>query len=183
MRLPRLPRDRPRPPARRTGPARPGTARPAVQRRTRERPQANRAPDARRSRRTGLTSRAAVLAVALCAVLLTLAVPLQQYVAQRSQIRELAAQERQQRARVEELQRQQLQWKDPAYIRQQAKQRLHFVKPGETAYVIVDPAPKAASTPPPVPHETAKSRGPWFSQLWSTVEVAGAGSTVASPTP
>ena len=116
-----------------------------------------------------------MLAVAFCAVLLTLAVPLQQYVAQRGQLAELAAQERAATARVAALERAQAQWQDPAYIRQQARERLHFVKPGETAYVIVDPTAKTgtvAVAPAPQP-SSAASGGAWYGKLWSTVESAG----------
>lgn len=174
----RLPRQRPskrRAPAPRAGRDR----RPVAQRRTRgiSRP----SEEATRSRRTGLTSRAAVLAVAVCAVVLTLAVPFQQYVAQRAQLRSLAAQERAEGSRVTALEQTQARWQDPAYIREQARERLHFVKPGETAYVIVDPTPQpqpsATTSAPPV----AKPQGAWYSQLWSTVTTAGAEPTTTAP--
>src|SRR4051812_34434857 len=145
--------------------------RPVVHRRTRT--SATRAAEeAARRRRTGLTSRAAVLAIAVCAVVLTLAVPLQQYLAQRAQLSDLVAQERAERARVAALEQQQARWNDPAYVREQARERLHFVKPGETAYVIVDPTPqpqpKAIAAP-----KVQKKEGPWYGQLWSTVTTAG----------
>jgi cell division protein FtsB len=111
-----------------------------------------------------------VLAIAVCAVVLTLAVPFQQYIAQRAQLGALAAQERTERARVAALEQAQARWDDPAYVRAQARERLHFVKPGETAYVIVDPTPQpqaAAAAPKPAQHA-----GPWYSQLWSTVTTA-----------
>src|SRR3954465_12936732 len=116
--------------------------RPVAQRRT----PGSTAPHRPDRRRHGFTTRAVVLAVALCAVLLTLAVPLQQYVAQRGQLAGLSAEERAAKERVSALEKAQAQWQDPAYIKQQARERLHFVKPGETAYVLVDPdAPKTAT--------------------------------------
>jgi hypothetical protein len=118
----------------------------------------------------------------VCAVVLTLAVPFQQYVAQRAQLSSLAAQERAERARVAALEQAQARWNDPAYVRQQARERLHFVKPGETAYVIVDPArqPRVAAAPAPrAPHRT----GAWYSQLWSTVTTAADEPTKQSPKP
>jgi cell division protein FtsB len=112
-----------------------------------------------------------VLAVAVCAVVLTLAVPFQQYIAQRAQLTELAAQQRAERARVAALEQAQARWSDPAYVRQQARERLHFVKPGETAYVIVDPTPAPALTPPAAA-KPVQAQGPWYSKLWSTVTTA-----------
>src|SRR4051812_27343050 len=139
----RLPRHRTKPQRRTTahkrGAERGGRdRRPAVQ--VRKRNTSSRRPaqqeQAARARRTGLTSRAAVLAIAVCAVVLTLAVPFQQYIAQRGQLSALGAQERAERTRVAALEQAQARWTDPAYVRQQARVRLHFVKPGETAYVI-----------------------------------------------
>jgi cell division protein FtsB len=129
-----------------------------------------------------------VLAVALCAVLLTLAVPLQQYVAQRNQLAGLAAEERAAKARVAALEQAQARWQDPAYIKQQARQRLHFVKPGETAWVIVDPTTAPASptragpgvAPAPTP-SGVPATGPWYGKLWSTVQTAGREQPSPSP--
>jgi len=156
--------------------------RPAVQVRTR-RPSSRRLVESEpRGRRTGLTSRAAVLAIAVCAVVLTLAVPFQQYIAQRGQVSALAAQERAERARVAALEQAQARWTDPAYVRQQARVRLHFVKPGETAYVIVAPTPQPQVAAAPAP-KAAPRAGAWYSQLWSTVTTAGEEPTKPSVKP
>jgi cell division protein FtsB len=178
----RLPRQRSTPQRRKSAKPRVGRdRRPVAHRRTRSSPAARPSSNGR-TRRTGLTSRAAVLAIAVCAVVLTLAVPFQQYLAQRSQLGSLAAQERAERARVAALEQAQARWADPAYVRQQARERLHFVKPGETAYVIVDPTPQPRLTPvaaPKPPH----GDGPWYSQLWSTVTTAASEPTKSSPAP
>jgi cell division protein FtsB len=136
-------------------------------------------------RRTGITSRAVVLAVAFCAVLLTLAVPLQQYFAQRGQIADLAAQEQAAKDRVAALERSQAQWHDPAYITQQARERLHFVKPGETAYVIIGPTPTVAPSVVAASPEASSVpvKGAWYDKLWSTVVTAGQEPTKAAPQP
>jgi hypothetical protein len=116
----------------------------------------------------------------VCAVVLTLAVPLQQYLAQRAQLGGLAAQQRAERARVAALEQAKARWDDPAYVRQQARERLHFVKPGETAYVIVDPSAQPATTPAPVA-QTKQTAGSWYAQLWSTVTTAGDEPTKPAP--
>ena len=123
----------------------------------------------------GITTRAAVLALVFCAVVVTLAYPVREYVAQRAQIAALRAQEKAQLAAVEELRRQDAQWDDPAYIRQQARERLHFVEPGETAFIVLTPpTPKPVSRVPQVSGQApiAVSGGTWFGRLWGTVEVA-----------
>jgi cell division protein FtsB len=128
---------------------------------------------ARRS--SGITTRAAVLALVLCAVVVALAYPVREYVAQRAEIASLRAQERAQQAAVAELRKQATRWDDPAYIRAQARERLHFVEPGETAYVVLTPpTPKPAVTmQQPTGQLVTVTGGSWFDRLWGTVEVAG----------
>jgi len=148
--------------------------RPTVQRSTAGAVPRPRETPAGRSRRSGLTARAAVLAVAVCAVVLTLAVPLQQYVAQHGRIDALAAQTRDQERRVAQLEAARQRWEDPAYIRQQARERLHFVEPGETAYVVVAPSAGRSATTRPVSSTQATSdSAPWYSELWQSVVAAG----------
>lgn len=127
------------------------------------------------------TARAAILAVVACAVLLSLAYPLREYVAQRAEIERLQAQQRATERRVAALTRQQQQWNDPAYIKAQARQRLHFVLPGETAYVVLDPgardgedASEDASESPALPPSLQPDVGSrsWYSELWRSVRGA-----------
>jgi len=129
-------------------------------------------PAVARRRRTTLTARAAVLAVALASVALAIALPFKIWLAQRGEISSLQAQTRTQQQHVAALQRQQQQWQDPAYVEQQARLRLHYVKPGEKAYIVLGrPKPKSAQSGS-APSEPAVT-GPWYSRLWQTVQVAG----------
>src|SRR5437764_7538744 len=126
-----------------------------------------------RRRRTTLTARAAVLALALASVALAVALPFKIWLAQRGEISSLQAQTHAQQQHVEALQRQEQQWQDPAYVERQARLRLHYVMPGEKAYIVLGrPKPKAAakSAAPAAPAVT----GPWYSRLWQTVQTAGA---------
>lgn len=127
-----------------------------------------------------LTGRAAVLALVVCALLLTLAYPLREFFAQRSQISDLRAQISEQQQRVDQLEQAKARWDDPAYVKAQARDRLHWVLPGETQYVVIDPkhpakqaAPSGAATASP---DAAPQQGTaWFGRLWSSVEAAGRG--------
>jgi len=123
-------------------------------------------------RRSTLTARAAILAVAVASVALALALPFKVWLGQRGQINSLQAQTRQQEQQVADLQQQAQRWKDPAYIEQQARLRLHYAMPGEKTYVVLGkPAthrkPAAAATSDP------RLTGPWYSRLWQSVEAAG----------
>src|SRR3954469_24885556 len=116
-------------------------------------------------RRATLTARAAVLAVALASVALALALPFKVWLSQRGQITALEAKTRQQQAHVQALQHQQELWRDPAYVQQQARVRLHFVMPGEKAYVVLGAPPARPSTPRPSSAVTS-THGPWYGRLW-----------------
>jgi cell division protein FtsB len=124
-------------------------------------------------RRSNLTGRAAVLALVVCLLAISLAYPLREYLAQRGDIGGMRSRVVEQEKSVAELRAQEKRWQDPAYVERQARQRLHFVMPGETSYVVLEPdeapAPDGvvASAPRPVAHS------PWFTDLWRTVEVAG----------
>jgi hypothetical protein len=111
--------------------------------------------------------------VVVCAVLVSLAYPLREFFAQRGEIERLQAQERATEQRVAALRRQQQRWADPAYVKTQARQRLHFVLPGETAYVVLDPGSRANRSPNLLPPVQPDARAqPWYSELWRTIETA-----------
>src|SRR4051812_14981352 len=123
-------------------------------------------------RRANLTARAAILAVAIASVALALALPFKVWVAQRSQIHELQSATKAQQQRVADLRAQERRWRDPAYIRQQARLRLHYAMPGETTYVVVGRNRHAARRAAARSAEPTL-QGPWYSRLWQSVEVAG----------
>jgi cell division protein FtsB len=127
-------------------------------------------------RGSGLTTRAAVLALVVCGLMLSLAYPVREFVDQRSRITDLREQEAASRASVEQLQGQLRRWEDPAYVKAQARQRLHYAMPGETQYVVLEP--EEAPLPedgPATPEADPEQQRPWYSQLWDSVENAGTG--------
>lgn len=117
------------------------------------------------------TRRAAVLALVVCALALTLAVPLRTYVSQRQQLAETASTQTSLAAQVAGLQNQLTQLEDPAYVAAQARQRLQYVLPGQTPYDVALPAAKAADAKAAA--DAAKAAGPWYSRLWSSVRSGG----------
>jgi cell division protein FtsB len=110
-----------------------------------------------------------VLFLVVTALALTLAWPVRQYVDQRRQIASLREETRVTQQRVALLQEQQLQWNDPQYVEAQARQRLHFRRPGEKAYVVLRSTPHASAAPTPL--TTAPSQA-WYTSLWDSVDQA-----------
>lgn len=131
------------------------------------------------SRHGGFTGRAAILAVAVMSVLLALALPTKVYISQRNEIGRLESQTRAQQARVAALKAQQARWNDPAYVERQARQRLHYVRPGETAYVVLGGQSAASSTTATARAggvsgaAAASTPGSWYAALWRSVTDAG----------
>lgn len=125
-----------------------------------------------RRRQTALTARAAILLVALAAVALAVALPFKIWLGQRDDIASLSAQTKQTQQQIASLKAQRKRWQDPSYIEQQARQRLHFVMPGEKTYVVLGQKATAKNRSRATTGPTSTS--PWYSQLWSSVTAAGA---------
>jgi cell division protein FtsL len=123
--------------------------------------------------RPRFTSRAAVLVVVVCAIALSLAYPVREYLAQLRQIDQLQAQQAQLTAQLRQLKAERRELASPAYVEQQARDRLHMCLPSQTCYVIISGTRPAVRT-------AAASRGtvtPWYERLWSSVRQAGKASS------
>ncbi|NYE45566.1 hypothetical protein HDA32_000686 [Spinactinospora alkalitolerans] len=100
-------------------------------------------------------------------IALSLAYPLREYIAQRSEIAQLRAEQARMRENVEELEQRSEELQDPAQIEREARTRLHYQYPGERSYVILDGEDDDAEQP-----EATGPREPWFTQLWKSVKEA-----------
>ncbi len=129
---------------------------------------ARNAKDKRERRFLGLsTGRAVLLAAVLCALALTLAVPMRTYLSQRAEATQLAQQRRELEENVARLRDRRAQQQDPAYIKSEARERLRLVMPGDTAYIVQVPGIEQ----PAVPAPTAAPRkpDPWYTELWRSM--------------
>ncbi len=107
----------------------------------------------------------------VAALAVTLAWPARALLDQRREVAALRAENQATLQRISDTQAALDRWQDRAYVESQARARLHFVRPGETAYVVVGPGEQTPQvTAPPV--EVAKA--PWFDTLWKSVEGAAA---------
>ena len=132
-------------------------------------PERGRPPAAERAK---FTSRAAVLAVVLCAIALSLAYPVREYIAQRRQIDQLQAERQQLTASLRRLEALQGRLNDPAYIEQLARNRLHLCMKGATCYVVIPDhsGHHGAGT-------DAASLTPWYDRVWKSVQQANKASS------
>ena len=169
-------------PSRRTGSSRvrvTGSTR--VQPRTRARPAQSRrtvnvgsGPTKRTAapRPRALTGRATVLIVVFVALALAYTYPLRVYLAQESQIAQMEAEQAAQREEIADTSHQLQKWKDPEYLRAQAREKLFYVRPGETPLLVLnDPTGAALEAGRNGP---APAAGRWYDTLWNSVRAADA---------
>ncbi len=105
---------------------------------------------------------------------------------QRSEIAALEAQNRQSEAEITELEDQQRRWSDPAYVRQQARERFGWVMPGEVGYRVIGVDGELQGQASTLEEPEVAPRKPWLERLWGSVEQAGADtadSDAPAPTP
>lgn len=100
------------------------------------------------------------------------------YLQQRAEITRLEQQILSQREDITSLEGKVAAWDDPAYVEQQARERLRFVQPGETAFTVLDDTGELLTEPlpgmAPVSTEVHESR-PWYGEVWESVKIANAG--------
>jgi cell division protein FtsB len=109
-----------------------------------------------------------------------LAPTLQAFVQQRQQIADQQAVVDSLTQQVDAAKAQRARWNDPSYIRAQARDRLYYVMPGETSYLVIDDRPPAAATADaPVTSTLQKTHTDWVGSLFGSF--MGAGLTDATP--
>lgn len=118
-----------------------------------------------------LTGRAVVLILVAAALVMSLAFPVREYLAQRAAI--AAAEERAAmlETRVGNLQDQVSRWREDDFVEQQARERLHYVMPGETGLVLLSPEDVEEARKPEIP-EPVEPEVAWFDTLWGSVQEA-----------
>ena len=136
------------------------------------------------SHRGGLTTRAAVLGLVVCALVVSAALPLREYLSQRSQIAAARQELQAKKVLVAQLEQRKKLLEDPSYVKKLARERLHYVLPGEVAYVVLSPSAS------PAPGATDRAgvvasgpEAPWYSQVWGSVRAADRPAPLPSPSP
>jgi cell division protein FtsB len=134
-------------------------------------------PDSGRPRTGGAfglsaTRQAAVLAMVVCALALSVAVPLRTYLTQHAQVEQELSQQAKLEQQAAQLEQRKQQLADPAQIQAEARSRLGMVMPGETPYTVQLPGDgQQGGQRGPSQQQAANS--PWFEQLWNSITGSG----------
>jgi cell division protein FtsB len=127
----------------------------------------------------GISTRLLILFIVLFAVAVTLAPPTQHYFAQRAQISALQADVESNKKKLIEARAELLRWQDPDYVKAQARERLHFVLPGERQYIILgitSTVDKTTQSAAPINQEFPLGV-PWYSRVISSITSVGVGTS------
>ncbi|MEV7088357.1 septum formation initiator family protein [Streptomyces sp. NPDC093085] len=126
-----------------------------------------RSQNRRQDRRSRLTGRAAFLALVVCTLVVALAYPMREYVSQRNQIAEQERLSQEAQRRVEELRDEKARLQDDAYIERLAREHLHYLRPGETGFTVIDPEAAEERRA-----EQGAADRPWYSNVLDGVDEA-----------
>ncbi len=131
---------------------------------------------ARRQLRFGrrrTSNRALALSAILFFLALTIAPPVKHYFTQRAQISALKSQLTADQTALQKARQELLLWQDPEYIKTQARERLHFVLPGERQYIVVDDSNSNTSNGTTKVASSLTDGQPWYSRLIASISETG----------
>jgi hypothetical protein len=76
-------------------------------------------------------------------------------------------------AEIADLEDQKQRFDDPAFIRQQARERFGWVMPGETGYRVIGSDGEVRGEVPTLDAPAAPKTDAWYDKLWGSVETSG----------
>lgn len=110
----------------------------------------------------------------LVLAIVVLAPNLKIFIEQRQQIAELQAQVAEDQAAVDQLGEEIARWDDPAYIEAEARDRLYFMYPGESTYLVIDDTGTAVpADETPITDQIQTTNVDWVRAALSSVFAAG----------
>lgn len=118
-----------------------------------------------------MTWRLLLLAVVIAALGVTLAQSLRVYFAQAHEIAATRAAIEARKDRISDLEDQLERWRDPVFIKAEARERLGWVVPGETGYRVIGADGKPIGGDSTVLAPT-RPEGLWWEGMWGSVRYA-----------
>ena len=124
-------------------------------------------------RRRRSSGRALALSFILFFLALTLAPPIKHYFTQRAQISALNAQLVSDNKALDDARKELSLWQDPEYIKSQARERLHFVLPGERQYIVTGTDRNTENEPTTKISSALVDGQPWYTRLIASISESG----------
>lgn len=105
------------------------------------------------------------------------------FVAQQREISTLRHSVAEHRKAVEEIDTEREMWKDPVYIKSQARDRLYYVLPGETQLNVIDDIVMPVESVEETNAKLSRTKTNWARTMAASTLAAGLAPTTDSPTP
>ncbi|MEJ6760402.1 MAG: septum formation initiator family protein [Candidatus Planktophila sp.] len=120
------------------------------------------------------SGRTLALAAILFMLALFLAPPVKNYFVQRAQISALQSQLNSDYSALDAARKELTLWQDPEYVKSQARERLHFVMPGERQYIVTgtDGSTTDEATQTDVVTNLPEGQ-PWYTRMIASITEAG----------
>jgi cell division protein FtsB len=131
---------------------------------------------ARRQLRFGrrrTSNRVLALSAIFFVLALTIAPPVKHYFTQRAQISALKAQLSADHSALQQAREELLLWQDPEYVKSQARERLHFVLPGERQYIVTEGETDSTQEGTTKIASSLADGQPWYSRLIASISETG----------
>jgi cell division protein FtsB len=131
---------------------------------------------ARRQLRFGrrrTSNRVLALSAIFFILALTIAPPVKHYFTQRAQISALKAELSADNTALQKAREELLLWQDPEYIKSQARERLHFVLPGERQYIVTDGDNNPKQNGSTKIASSLADGQPWYARLIASISETG----------
>jgi cell division protein FtsB len=119
------------------------------------------------------SNRVLALSVIFFILALTIAPPVKHYFTQRAQINALKSQLSADNSALQKARQELLLWQDPEYIKSQARERLHFVLPGERQYIVTDNSTTDSNNTPTKIASALTDGQPWYARLIASISETG----------
>ena len=122
-----------------------------------------------RFRRRRTSNRVLALSAIFFILALTIAPPVKHYFTQRAQINALRAQVDGDRAALEAARLELIRWQDPDYVKAQARERLHFVMPGERQYIVTGTPNGDGEVTANKVADQLEDGAPWYTRMIASI--------------
>jgi len=126
-----------------------------------------------RFRRRRTSNRVLALSAILFILALTIAPPVKHYFTQRAQISALKSQLSADNLALQKAREELLLWQDPEYIKTQARERLHFVLPGERQYIVTEGESNENQSNTTKIANSLIDGQPWYARLIASISETG----------
>ena len=131
---------------------------------------------ARRQLRFGrrrTSNRVLALSAIFFILALTIAPPVKHYFTQRAQISALKSQLSADNTALQKAREELTLWQDPEYVKSQARERLHFVLPGERQYIVTEGENDLTQNSSTKIASSLADGQPWYSRLIASISETG----------